>query len=116
MTADVFCISKMTEKSSFLCKSSLKKSSEEIINDDSKQLKRIKRGMAPVKENISYVDFDSNAALVNLLMSLEDVEVRKELGHSFGIAYSSIRNSFKPGFIFSCLFKGVENCSNERFI
>ena len=88
---------------------------EEIINDDSKPAKRIKREMAPVKGNISYVDFDSNAVLVNLLMSLEDFEVRKELGHSFGNDYSSIENSDRPGFIYSCLFKGVENCSNKRF-
>ena len=88
---------------------------EKIINDDSKPAKRIKREMAPVRENISYVNFDSNAVLVNLLMSLEDFEVRKELGHSFGNDYSSIENSDRPGFIYSCLFKGVENCSNKRF-
>ena len=92
-----------------------KKEKEKIINDDSKPAKRIKREMAPVKENISYVDFDSNAVLVNLLMSLEDFEVRKELGHSFGNDFSSIENSFRPGFIYSCLFKGVNNCSNKRF-
>ena len=60
----------------------------------------------------SKVDNEGNAKFVKMMMSIDEA-TRIALGHSFGPKFSVIENATRVGFIYQCVYRGI-NCNNER--
>ena len=83
-------------------------------NTDSQQQSgpaRKKRSPGEV-ETVTKVDNEGNARFVKLMMSIDEA-TRISLGHSFGQQFSVIENATRTGFIYQCVYKGID-CNKER--
>ena len=49
---------------------------------------------------------------MKMMMSIDE-DTRIALGHSFGPQFSVIENATRVGFIYKCVYRGI-NCNNER--
>ena len=66
------------------------------------------------EETVTKVDNEGNARFVKLMMSIDEA-TRISLGHSFGQQFSVIENATRTGFIYQCVYKGID-CNKERYI
>ena len=73
---------------------------------------RKKRSPKQEEESVTKADNEGNARFVKLMMSIAE-DTRISLGHSFGPQFSVIENATRTGFIYQCVYKGL-NCNNER--
>ena len=73
---------------------------------------RKKRSPKQEEESVTKVDNEGNARFVKLMMSIAE-DTRISLGHSFGPQFSVIENATRTGFIYQCVYRGID-CNNER--
>ena len=75
---------------------------------------RKKRSPKDLQEehSVTKADNEGNARFVKLMMSIAE-ETRISLGHSFGPQFSVIENATRTGFIYQCVYRGID-CNNER--